>query len=48
MGSVNETIKETIDYLNNKDYNVGLVEVHLYRPFSSKYLLNVILKLLSE
>ncbi len=44
MGSVNETIKETIDYLNNKDYNVGLVEVHLYRPFSSKYLLNVIPK----
>ena len=42
MGSVCETIKETIDDLNDKGYNVGLVEVHLYRPFSSKYLLDVI------
>ena len=38
MGSVCETIKETIE---NKP-NLGLVEVHLYRPFSSKYLLNVL------
>ena len=38
MGSVCETIKETIDYLvNQKGQNVGLLEVHLYRPFSSKY-----------
>ncbi len=44
MGSVCETIKETIDDLNNKNYNVGLVEVHLYRPFSEKYLLSVIPK----
>ncbi|MDD4719164.1 MAG: pyruvate:ferredoxin (flavodoxin) oxidoreductase [Bacilli bacterium] len=42
MGSVTETIKETIDYLNNQNYNVGLIEVHLYRPFSTKYLLDVI------
>ncbi len=42
MGSVCETIKETVDYLNNKGENVGLIEVHLYRPFSSKYLLDVI------
>ena len=42
MGSVCETIKETIDYLNTKGYHVGLIEVHLYRPFSSKYLLNVL------
>lgn len=41
MGSVCETIKETIDYLN-KDY--GLIEVHLYRPFSSKYFLDVLPK----
>lgn len=40
MGSVCETIKETIDEL--KDY--GLIEVHLYRPFSTKYLLNVLPK----
>ena len=42
MGSVNETIKETIDVLNNEGYNVGLVEVHLYRPFSKEYLKGVI------
>ena len=40
MGSVCETIKETIDYLN--DNTIGLIEVHLYRPFSIKYLLGVL------
>ena len=40
MGSVCETIKETIDYLIKLGYKVGLIEVHLYRPFSSKYFLN--------
>ena len=44
MGSVTETIKETIDYLNQQDYNVGLIEVHLYRPFSKEYLLKVLPK----
>ena len=39
MGSVCETIKETINYLN-KDY--GLIEVNLYRPFSKEYLLKEI------
>ena len=33
MGSVCETIKETIDTLNEMGENVGLLEVHLYRPF---------------
>ena len=42
MGSVCETIKETIDYLNSQGLNYGLIEVHLYRPFSSKYLLKVL------
>ncbi len=37
MGSVCSTIKETIDYLIGKGYKVGLLEVHLYRPFSSEY-----------
>ncbi len=41
MGSVCETIKEFIDKTNDK---IGLIEVHLYRPFSSKYLLNVLPK----
>ena len=44
MGSVCETVKETIDKLNKENYNVGLIEVHLYRPFSTKYLLNVLPK----
>ena len=45
MGSVCETIKETIDYLvKNENMNIGLIEVHLFRPFSSKYLLDVLPK----
>ncbi len=44
MGSVNETIKETVDYLNSKGEHVGLIEVHLYRPFSIKYFLDVLPK----
>ena len=39
MGSVCETIKEVID---NLDEELGLIEVHLYRPFSTKYLLKVL------
>ncbi|MEG0548980.1 MAG: pyruvate:ferredoxin (flavodoxin) oxidoreductase [Coprobacillus sp.] len=42
MGSVTETIKETIDELTKRGEKVGLVKVHLYRPFSPKYLLDVI------
>ena len=34
MGSANKVIEETIDYLNNKGYKVGLIKVILYRPFS--------------
>jgi len=33
MGSVCETIEETVDYLNGKGQKVGLLKVHLYRPF---------------
>lgn len=39
MGSVCDTVKETIDYLGGE---IGLVEVHLYRPFSIKYLLSIL------
>jgi pyruvate-ferredoxin/flavodoxin oxidoreductase len=38
MGSITETIRETIDYLRDKGEKVGLVAVHLYRPFSAKHL----------
>ena len=44
MGSVTETIEETIDELNSKGEKLGLVKVHLYRPFSKKHLLNAIPK----
>ena len=37
MGSVTDTIKETIDYLNAQGEKTGLIAVHLYRPFSAKY-----------
>ena len=42
MGSVTETIKETVDYLRAKGEKVGVITVHLYRPFSVKYLLAVL------
>lgn len=48
MGSVCNTIKETIDYLNTKGEKYGLIEVHLYRPFSVKHLLEVLPKTVSK
>ena len=44
MGSVTETIKEVVDYLNAQGEKVGLITVHLFRPFSKKYFLNVLPK----
>ena len=41
MGSVCETVEEVVDYLNAHGGKVGVIEVHLYRPFSAKYLLGV-------
>ena len=42
MGSVTETIKETIDYLEAQGRKVGLITCHLYRPFAEKYFLKVL------
>ena len=42
MGSVTETAIEVIDALMAKGEKVGLVKVHLYRPFSAKHLVSVI------
>ncbi|WP_019893002.1 pyruvate:ferredoxin (flavodoxin) oxidoreductase [Allobaculum stercoricanis] len=42
MGSVTETATETIDKLNANGEKVGMIKVHLYRPFSTKYLLDVL------
>ena len=44
IGSVTETIQETIDYLAEKGEKLGLISVHLYRPFSSKYFFEVLPK----
>ena len=38
MGSITECIKEVIDFENAKGKKLGLINVHLYRPFSLKYL----------
>lgn len=42
MGSVCETIEETIDYLLARGEKVGLIRVHLYRPFAAKYFFDVL------
>ena len=42
MGSVNETIEETIDYLAKQGKKVGLVKVRLYRPFAADALVAAI------
>jgi len=44
MGSVCETIEETIDHLMTKGEKVGVIKVRLYRPFSEKYFMNVLPK----
>ncbi|HYW94555.1 MAG TPA: pyruvate:ferredoxin (flavodoxin) oxidoreductase, partial [Bacteroidales bacterium] len=44
MGSITETVKETIDHLMEKGEKVGLISVHLYRPFSAKYFFKVLPK----
>ena len=42
MGSVCDTATEVVDYLTAKGRKVGLVKVHLYRPFAPKYLVKVL------
>ncbi|MCX4320411.1 MAG: pyruvate:ferredoxin (flavodoxin) oxidoreductase [Lachnospiraceae bacterium] len=44
MGSVCETIEEAVDYLITKNEKVGMVKVHLYRPFCSEALVRVLPK----
>ena len=41
MGSITDTTKEVVDYLMARGEKVGLISVHLYRPFSSKYFFDV-------
>ena len=42
MGSAAETARETVDYLTARGEKVGLINVHLYRPFSAEHLLSAI------
>lgn len=44
MGSVTEACEEVVDYLRSKGEKVGLIKVHLYRPFSEKYFFDVMPK----
>ncbi|MDF2502040.1 MAG: Pyruvate-flavodoxin oxidoreductase [Anaerosporomusa subterranea] len=44
MGSVCNTTEETIDYLQTKGEKIGLIKVHLYRPFSKKHFFAVLPK----
>lgn len=44
MGSVTDTIEETVEYLVKKGEKVGAVKVRLYRPFSAKYFFDVMPK----
>ena len=44
MGSVTQAAQEAIDYLRAKGEKVGMVSVHLYRPFSAKHFLAAIPK----
>ncbi len=42
MGSVTEALSEVVDDLTKKGEKVGIIKVHLYRPFSAKHLVSVI------
>lgn len=42
MGSGCDTIRETIEYVNAQGKNYGLLEVHLYRPFSTEHMLKAL------
>ncbi|RAK07485.1 pyruvate-ferredoxin/flavodoxin oxidoreductase [Halanaerobium saccharolyticum] len=42
MGSVTDTIEETVKYLVDQGEKVGLIKVRLYRPFSEKYFMKAL------
>ena len=44
MGSASEAAREAIDYLVKQGKKVGMISVHLFRPFSVKHLLNAVPK----
>ena len=40
MGSGSKTLEETVDHMNQNGENVGLINVHLFRPWSTWHFLN--------
>ena len=44
MGSLSDVVKQAVKYLTGKGEKVGCINVHLYRPFSAKYLSAVLPK----
>ena len=44
MGSVTQALEETVDYLNAHGKKVGVLKVHLFRPFVKEFFLNVVPK----
>jgi pyruvate-ferredoxin/flavodoxin oxidoreductase len=48
MGSAAETAAETVDYLMDRGEKVGLLNVHLYRPFAADYFLKALPKTVSK
>jgi len=40
MGSASKTLEETVDHLNQQGENVGILNVHLFRPWSSWHFIN--------
>ncbi|MET3559046.1 pyruvate-ferredoxin/flavodoxin oxidoreductase [Streptococcus rupicaprae] len=44
MGSVSQTVEQTVDYLNENGRKVGFLQIHLYRPFPMERMLEVIPK----
>ena len=42
MGSVSETVIETVNYINERGGKVGFLQVHLYRPFSARHFINTL------
>ncbi|MBQ8744033.1 MAG: 2-oxoacid:acceptor oxidoreductase family protein, partial [Mailhella sp.] len=42
MGSISGVVRDTVDYLNAQGSKVGFIQVHLFRPFSSRHLMEAL------
>lgn len=48
MGSITDTIKQVVNKETKHGMKIGVIEVHLYRPFSTRYLESVLQKQLKK